>query len=83
MLFALAPPFHEFLSNARLATHLCGSLKKVEAFNKEMEEARNRYNDLRQLDVMLRELNTQGTTKEINNYRRFMNQVKTAVEVCS
>jgi hypothetical protein len=48
-----------------------------------MEEARNRYDDLRQLDVMLRELDTQGTAKQANSYRRFMNQVKSAVEVCN
>ncbi len=46
-----------------------------------MEEARNRYNDLRMLDVILRELNTQETSKQVGNYRRFMNQVKNAVEV--
>ena len=46
-----------------------------------MEEARNRYNDLRILDVILRELNTQETSKQVGNYRRFMNQVKNAVEV--
>ena len=64
-------------------THFSQLFFQVEAFNKEMEEARNRYDDLRQLDVMLRELDTQGTAKQANSYRRFMNQVKSAVEVCN
>ncbi|CAB3980154.1 Hypothetical predicted protein, partial [Paramuricea clavata] len=45
-----------------------------------MEEAKNRYDDLRKLDVLLRELNTQGISKQVNSNRRFMNQVKSAVE---
>ena len=48
-----------------------------------MEEAKNRYDDLRKLDVLLRELNTQGISKHVNSNRRFMNQVKSAVEVCN
>lgn len=55
---------------------------QVQAFNKEMEEARNRYNDLQQLNERLKELQTQEISKYVNNNKRFMTQVKSAVEVC-
>ena len=53
----------------------------MEAFNREMREARERYNDLRKLTVLLEKIAMPATSKRINTDRLFMNGVKNNVEV--
>ena len=53
----------------------------MEAFNREMREARERYNDLRKLTVLLEKIAMPATSKRINTDRLFMIGVKNNVEV--
>lgn len=46
-----------------------------------MKDARERYNDLRKLTVLLEKIAMPGTSKQINTDRLFMNGVKNTVEV--
>ena len=55
----------------------------MEAFNKEMREARERYSDLRKLTVLLDKIAMPATSKRIHQDRMFMHGVKNSVEVCN
>ena len=56
---------------------------QIGAFKEEMKELRNRLNEAKKLDRILKDMNRAPIMKQVTSHTRFICELKTAIEVSS